>query len=331
MINTLKNSNFAIADNYFQPETQLPTVCIAILNWRGIKYLQHLLPSLIKAVDNYPDECPIIVLDNNEEDNTDRVWINQNFPKVKIIKAPGNDFLYSYNWLLEQLTEKVVILLNNDLKVDENFLLPLVKHFDNPQVFATSSCSYDWYGKHLTSGPYLFRQHHGWFYCTPDLSKQFACHTLFACGGHMAVDREKFLSLAGFDRLFYPAYGEDIDLCFRAWQQDWISIYEPQSIVYHAQSGSWNENSDRKAEYFTLRSNFLFQWRNLNRFPFSLVHAIYLPWMLLRNYVRGDRILIKAYREARKIWQQNLATKSNITRKNLHRASYFKKICGTKI
>lgn len=305
MIDTSYLSQPAPVKPSYSSKFHLPTACVAILNWHGIQYLPSLLSSLLSAVAKYPGECSIIVLDNNEEDDTDRVWIEQNFPTVKVVRAPKNDFLYSYNWLLEQLTEQVVILLNNDLKVDENFLLPLIEHFENPQVFAASSRSYDWEGKHLTSGPYLFRQHHGWFYCTPDLSLQMTCHTLFACGGHMAVDREKFISLGGFDRLFYPAYGEDLDLCYRAWQKNWISIYEPESIVYHAQSGSWNDKGDRKAEYMTLRSNFLFQWRNLNRFPFNLKRSLYLPWLLLRKAIKGDSTWWKAYREAKAIWRNN--------------------------
>ena len=331
MIGTFNETKLAVTQKTSHSEVRLPTVCVAILNWRGIKYLPSLLSSLLSAVNKYPGECPIVVLDNNEGDDTDRTWIRQNFPTVRVIQAPANDYLYSYNWLLQQLTEQIVILLNNDLKVDENFLLPLVKHFTNPRVFAASSRSYDWEGKQVTSGPYLFRQHRGWFYCTPDLAKQFTCHTLFACGGHMAVDREKFLDIGGFDRLFYPAYGEDIDLGFRAWQKDWISVYEPESIVYHAQSGSWNEDtSDRKAEYMTLRSNFLFQWRNLDRFPFAWLHAVYLPWLRLRKLLDGDRVWLKAYGEAKAIWQQHLISNSNVNFKDRHLSKDLKRICGTK-
>ena len=43
----------------------------------------------------------------------------------------------------------------------------------------------------------------------------------------MAVDRNKFVELGGFNRLFAPAYCEDVDLCFRAWRQGWRCIYDP--------------------------------------------------------------------------------------------------------
>lgn len=315
--------------NMLTPAKTSPTVCIAVLNWRGKRYLPDLLNSLIDAVDEFGSNCEIIVLDNNEDDDSDRIWVNENFPSARVIKAPNNDFLYSYNWLLAQLTEKIVILLNNDLKVDRHFILPLVKHFINPNIFAVSSRSYNWEGDYITSGPYLFRQHRGWFYCTPDLSKQYTSYTLFACGGHMAVDREKFLDIGGFDRLFYPAYGEDLDLCVRAWQRQWISIYEPESIVYHFQSGSWNEEGNEKAQYFTLRSNFLFQWRHLTSFPFSVFHTFYLQWLFIRQLLRRNRVWLRAYYDARKIFIKTSAQNSNLPAITSADINFFKKTCGS--
>ena len=314
-----------------------PSVCIAVLNWKGMRYLEELLPSLIRAESHYEGQCQIIILDNNEDDDTDRKWIDKYYPQqIKVVRAPSNDFLYSYNWLLNKIKAEIVILLNNDLRVDKKFIPPLIKHFLSENVFSVSALSYDWQGKNITSGPYLFHQHHGWVYFTPDVSRQVTCYTLFSCGGFMAVDRKKFLALGGFNRLFYPAYGEDLDICYRAWCKGWSSIYEPESIVYHFQSGSWNENKDNKAQLLTIKSNFLFQWLHLRFYPFKLINRVYLFWLYLRKFLQKDKVWLEAYRQANKTWsdykkeycsQENSEYKSS---KSISISS-LKKICASKI
>lgn len=79
----------------------------------------------------------------------------------------------------------------------------------------------------------------------------------------MAVDRNKFLEIGGFDRLYYPAYVEDVDLCFRAWCNGWRCIFEPASKVLHREGGSWKGVKDSSLDAKLLRNSLLFQWLNL--------------------------------------------------------------------
>lgn len=276
-------------------------VCIVILNWQGQKYLSESLPSIIEAINTFSGSCSIILLDNNEDDDSDRVWVREHFPSVQVIQAPRNDFLYSYNWLFEKLEEDVVILLNNDVKVDPQFITPLIQHFRNSDVFAVSSRAYDWDGENLESGPHKIMCHRGWFYYLPDFDKQETSYTLFACGGYMAVDRKKFLDLGGFDYLFYPAYGEDLDLCYRAWLKGWQSIYEPESVVYHLKSASW-DNTDNtgnsKYRYLNLKAAFLFQFKYLYSFPQSIFYGFYLCYLLTQKIIKNDSVWLSAFRDA---------------------------------
>jgi hypothetical protein len=47
----------------------------------------------------------------------------------------------------------LAILPNNDLRVDEQFLETLLRHFQSPNVFAVSASNYDWEGRERTIGP----------------------------------------------------------------------------------------------------------------------------------------------------------------------------------
>ncbi len=229
-------------------------VCVVVLNWNGLAHLPLLIESLQQAHQAYEQQhlgvCRLIVLDNPGPTD-DGEWIHTHHPDVECIRAPRNDFLYSYNWLLPQLAEPYVVLLNNDLRVDKQFLQPLIQPFlAHDDVFATSARSLSWDGESENGAAFSVNGRRGWYWWKMDSSSSIT-PTLFAVGGYMAVDRAKFIALGGFDPLFFPAYGEDIDLCLRAWERGWPSLYIPESVVYHRQGASW-DIGDRRDRLFRL-------------------------------------------------------------------------------
>lgn len=263
------------------------SVCLAILNYNGVKHLSHLLPTIGPAVAGCESECAVVVLDNRSPDD-DAQWVAKHHPEVKVVVAPQNDFLFSYNWLLSQRNEEIVVLLNNDLRLAPGFLKALLGHFSHPDVFAVGATSRDWDDTQFTCGPARLQSHRGVYSWDWDRRRQQLCHTLFTSGGFMAVDREKFLALGGFNRLFHPAYGEDLDLCFRAWRRGWRCIFEPASLVYHRESASWSENADNRAARMMVRASLLFQWSSLPPTAGGLERTA--MWLLsgFRQVVRGN-------------------------------------------
>lgn len=278
-----------------------PTVLIAVLNWNGRRYFDRLIPGLLAAADSYQGPCNVVVLDNQSSED-DLNWIQEHYPQIELVVSPTNDYLFSYNWFLEQREEQIAILLNNDLHVDIDFIEPLVRHFSDPDVFAVNSKSFDWDGTEITSGPVEFQCHRGWYFWRFKKDQQLLSYTFFASGGHSAFDRLKFVELGGFDRLFYPAYGEDVDLSFRAWCKGWKCLYEPESIVYHAERSSWESVKDSNAADLVLRAQFLFHWRNLRIFSFYPTHLAYLLRTYCASAIGRHRHWLINFNIARKIW-----------------------------
>jgi GT2 family glycosyltransferase len=282
----------------------MKSVCLAILNFNGRRHLEHLLPSACAAANEYPGDCTVLVLDNCSTD-PDVEWIQRSFPSVQVVVAPANEYLFSYNWLAAQRPEDLLVLLNNDVKLLPNFIPPLVRHFEADDVFAVSATSRDWEDQVFTSGPVRLKTHHGCYQWGYERNRQEFCHTFFCSGGFVAVDRKKFLELDGFNPLFWPAYAEDVDLCFRAWRKGWRCLFEPASRVLHRESGTWANNDGGRVPRMCLRNDFLFLWLSLPSAGFWLERAAFYGWTALRLALQGKswwgKIWLATWFEWRKV------------------------------
>ncbi len=105
----------------------------------------------------------------------------------------------------------------------------------------------------------------------------------WAGGGSSAFQREKFLLLGGFQKIFSPAYVEDADLSYRAWQAGWEVLLAPESVVYHRHRTSTTRRySKSQLERLILRNQFLFIWKNIHSWSLLLSHGLFLPWNCYR-------------------------------------------------
>lgn len=296
----------------------MPTIELVILNYNGKHHLEHLLPTAIAESRRYSDESSVVVIDNQSTAD-DVKWIKNNFNSVRVWNALKNDFLYSYNDYAAVSSADVLLILNNDLKLKPGFVEPLIKHFKSPDVFAVSAISRDWDDTSNTFGANQFHCHHGHYSWAPNLTTTRASHTLFASGGFMAVDRRKFIELGGFDRLFYPAYCEDLDLCFRAWRHGWRCIIEPESVALHRDHGSWGKEAGSQAERMMLQNNLLFAWLFLPANCGLLERASFEALEFARATVRGKTWILtsklyawRRWRDAKKVRSRKRVTNEEL-------------------
>lgn len=288
-----------------------PAVCMAVLNWNGRNHLEILIPTLLEAKQAYQGECRIVILDNPSGVD-DLKWVRENFTGLDSVAAPENDFLYSYNWLLERIDEPVVVLLNNDLRVAGNFLEPLVDPFRDGSIFAVSAKSLEWDGSGVSSAAYRLGMHHGCAYWD-GFETDAPVYTVFAVGGFMAVDRRKFLELGGFDRLYSPAYGEDSDLCLKAWKRGWPSVYQPKSVVWHREGASWDGKQAAKRDYLMTRAQYLVNRLHFGGVANRIRRWAYLWVMSRRKQREGDSGWLAAMADARNQWRKHA---SRLSKKN---------------
>ena len=63
----------------------------------------------------------------------------------------------------------------------------------------------------------------------------------YASACSLLVRRETFERVGGFDQLFFPAYNEDVDLCFAIRRLGQRVLYQPRSVIVHHESQSGAE------------------------------------------------------------------------------------------
>jgi GT2 family glycosyltransferase len=119
-----------------------------------------------------------------------------------------------------------------------------------------------------------------------------------AAGPVLAVHRERFLALGGYDPLYFPGRIEDLDLGFRGWMAGWRGYYVPESRAWHQGFAAFEPAFGRAGcDRLALRNTLLFAWKNL-RGARLLGHLAWLPARLGFALARGRLDVLRALGEA---------------------------------
>jgi GT2 family glycosyltransferase len=265
--------------------TDTDRTSILVLNYNGRDLLAECLPSVVEASRRASTPCEVVVVDNSSTDDS-IPFLRGRFPGVAVEVEP-NAGLASFNRVLMRRDEPIVLLLNNDVKLDPDAVSPLVDALrgDPDALFAAPRCwTFD--GLTYEGMRTRVRMRYGIVQglCrVPGFELHVDRPGLTASAGPiLAVDRRKFLELGGYDPIYFPGRIEDLDLGFRGWMAGWRGLYVPESVAYHRGFGSFEpafgkDGCDRLA----LRNTLLFSWKNLSG-PRLLAH---LGWLAVRSLV----------------------------------------------
>ena len=274
-----------------------PEITLIITNWNGSKLLRECLPTVLEAVRfDHHHFYEVMVIDDCSNDNSLGILADE-FPEVRTEQTPQNlGFQEANNYAVKLAESKIVMPMNNDIKLDPKALHYLAQHFDNKDTFAVSGKIFAFdqttflYGNR---GGYFQKGHFHLYEKPPEDDSQ----TLFACGGAFMVNRQKYLDLGGFDSMYHPLYYEEIDLSYRALKRGWKVHYEPQSIAYHkVQATITRQEKLRRISLISARNNYLFVWKNILDRSMTLTFLFYIPLFLLRDLFRlKSRFLVAFY------------------------------------
>jgi len=288
---------------------------IVVLNWNGRHLLEESLPALEKAIRFTGKNHEIIVVDNGSSDDSVS-WLKLNYPNFRMISLNENlGFGEGNNRGVEAASHDIVVLLNNDMIVAEDFLPPLLEAFSDPQVFAVSSQVLFPEGKRREETGNT-QAHFKWGYMNLSHQPIQSFHStrgylpvLWAGGGSSAFHRQGFLQLGGFSSLFSPCYLEDTDLSCRAWRRGWKVLLAAGSKVLHKhRSSSTARFTMLQLEALVEERKFWYLWKNY-QLSTLIPHFLLLPLHLtkrfsvptyLRSLRRLPEVLLSRLREPRR-------------------------------
>jgi GT2 family glycosyltransferase len=109
-----------------------------------------------------------------------------------------------------------------------------------------------------------------------------------SAGAAIAIHRQRFLKLGGFDPLYLPGRLEDLDFAFRGYMAGYAAQYVPQSVAWHWGQASFQEAFGAEGcELLALRNTLLFQWKNLRHPAHLLRQATGIPIRLAFDLLRA--------------------------------------------
>ncbi|MDC0231484.1 glycosyltransferase family 2 protein, partial [Aureispira] len=250
---------------------KLPKVAIVILNYNGMKdsYLEKFLPSVYRS--EYPN-LELYVVDNNSTDNSVQYLKDQGFnaPTDTLDKLPGCPrfliqmkknywFAGGYNRALMKIKADYYVLLNSDVEVSPNWIVPIINLMEQDDQIAACQPKIRMYssrnlfehagacGGWIDKWGYPFCRGRVFMDVEEDKGQYDTVEEIFwASGAALFIRAELFHNIGGFDE-DYQAHMEEIDLCWRLKRANYKITICPESIVWHVGGGTLPKHSPHKA------------------------------------------------------------------------------------
>jgi N-acetylglucosaminyl-diphospho-decaprenol L-rhamnosyltransferase len=238
---------------------------VVVPTYNGRRLLEVSLPRLMDEIDRQGD-ADVIVVDNGSADGTAE-WVCLRFPHIRIEKMSRNTgFGAACNRGASAAIAPIVVFVNNDALVKPGWLEPLATELessadvvicggltlfdDQPDVVNSAGVrlSLSGAGSDIGFGACIH---------AVDLT---ARDVGGVSGVSMAVQRDWFLRVGGFDERFFM-YFEDVDLCLRAWMGGKRVRFAPESVVRHRFGGSAGSRYSTTRNFYGSRNRLLMVWK----------------------------------------------------------------------
>ncbi len=290
--------------------TENPLVSVLVLNYNGKKFLDDCFQTVLDA--SYPN-FETIMIDNLSTDDSVE-YTQKNYPQVEIFQNGVNGgFSLAYNNAFKIAKGKYFVILNNDVKVEKNWIEPLVKEAEKdseigalqpklvsmiePEKFEYAGASggfLDKYGYPFVRGRV--------FDTVENDNKQYddTTQVFWTTGAAMFVRAETLKKSGNLD-VDFVHHMEEIDLCYRINLTGYKLKVVPDSLVYHYGGGIISYDSYKKL-YWNHRNSVFMLLKNLEtKHLFTILIARFfldlmtVGWSLLQLNFKRFAALIHAY------------------------------------
>jgi GT2 family glycosyltransferase len=246
------------------------SISVVIPTYNGRELLGANLPSLQEALDKSGLEHEIIVSDDGSADGTIE-FLAKEFPSVKTIaKAENTGFAPTVNRGIAQAAKCLVMLLNNDIKINEDYFAYQLKYFEKADTFGVMGRIIEYDDNTLQDAAKyptcLFANIRGTvnYEVTGNADGEWL-PTFMLSGANSLVNAAKLKAMGGYNEIYAPFNWEDMDLSLRAWRLGWRCYYEPKSVCRHKTSSTIGKHyGKRQTAVVSARNKMLLHYIHLD-------------------------------------------------------------------
>jgi GT2 family glycosyltransferase len=209
---------------------------VVIPSRNGRELLAAQLPGIVRELEGFDSE--ILVVDNGSDDGTAE-WVWLAWPQVQVeVSARPLSFARAVNRGIAVARYSHVCLLNNDMLLGPGFFAALMRAFERvPDLFcATAQIRFPAGMRREETGKAVMAQARPEDFpitCEEPFPGEDESWVLYGSGGCSLYDAAKLHALGNVDEEYEPAYVEDLDLGYRAWQRGWPTVYVAGAVVEH--------------------------------------------------------------------------------------------------
>ena len=218
-------------------------VAVVVVTWNSAEYLSGCLDSL-RRLDRPPAE--VVVVDSGSTDGAADL-VRGSYPEAKLIVCEDNvGFCRANNLGISGTSTPHVLVLNPDTVLEPDFLERMLPAFEDPGVGMVAGKLLRFDRRTLDSAGQVLGRARGprdRGYGAPDTGQYDRDEPVFGVCGAAALYRREMLNAIAdpgpefFDERFF-AFGEDLDLAWRAQRAGWRAAYRFRAVGYHARGGS---------------------------------------------------------------------------------------------
>lgn len=238
----------------FPKKNEAPDVSIIIPVFGQLQHTLHCLEALSRHESHFRFE--VIVVDDCSPDETPNVV--SKIPGLKYARSSENQgFILSCNKGAKLACGKYLVFLNNDTEVLPNWLNELIETFStHPQTGYVGSKLLYPDGSLQEAGGIIWQNGSVWNFgrdgdpMRPEFN--YVRSVDFCSGASVAIPRNIFEELGGFDQEYLPAYCEDVDLAFKIHSLGLKVLYQPFSEVIHLEGGTGGKDLTQGAKAYQI-------------------------------------------------------------------------------
>lgn len=220
-----------------------PLVSVIVLSWNSRDFLEGCLSSVL--AQSWPS-VELIVVDNASTDGS-AALVRARFPQANLLENKENlGFCGGNNAGLTLARGVYILFLNADAVLQPDYLEKALARFAADsrtgmvagKVLRFDRRTLDTTGQMLTRSRRVVERGYG----EPDRGQYDEPGDVFSVCGAVALFRRDLIDSVSLDGQFFDedffAFGEDIDVGWRARNAGWICRYEPSAVALHYRGGT---------------------------------------------------------------------------------------------